>query len=95
MEAGVQPGPYTNRHAGCVIMLGKGIQDRRIRRMWASPKGAEGRALALRIKKGPMDVVCGAMYFPVQPTDEAKTRAYRQCVKLITACLRKTLQEIP
>ena len=62
-------------------MLGKGVQERHIRRTWGSPRGADGRALALRVRKGMMHVVLGVFYFPVQPAEKGMLGAYRQTVK--------------
>eukprot|EP00959_Pyramimonas_sp_CCMP1952_P120579 2521205-Pyramimonas_sp.AAC.1 len=46
LEAETGDGPYTNRSTGCAVILHPPFSQKHIRRTWASPPGAYGRAMA-------------------------------------------------
>eukprot|EP00959_Pyramimonas_sp_CCMP1952_P221507 4630373-Pyramimonas_sp.AAC.1 len=53
---GWKRGPYSNRSAGCAIILGPRIPRRNIVGVWTAPQAAAGRGLAIRAKSNQFDL---------------------------------------
>eukprot|EP00959_Pyramimonas_sp_CCMP1952_P070210 1465812-Pyramimonas_sp.AAC.1 len=63
--------------------------------MWSSPEGAYGRAMAVRIQRGPVDVTAIIIYFQTQPKRTAELPHYVATVKTLIEWYDHVLSELP
>ena len=84
-----QPGPLTNRSAGCSVILGRRLRLRQVRSIAVAPAALAGRGGVVRLKSGASDITLVVGYPP--PSEErdtegsasAKGKAARQTLQWI------------
>eukprot|EP00959_Pyramimonas_sp_CCMP1952_P139454 2918331-Pyramimonas_sp.AAC.1 len=58
--------------------------EQHVCRTWPSPSGAAGRALAARVRRGPLDMAAIVLYFPPQPRHARLVPHYKETVRMLT-----------
>eukprot|EP00959_Pyramimonas_sp_CCMP1952_P394064 8256838-Pyramimonas_sp.AAC.1 len=87
--------PLSNVSAGCSVILGKGLQEKHVMQVWASPSELKGRCLAVRVKRGRCDLCAVSLYFPPKPSSLQQRAQYLRTVKALCAWLRDVLASLP
>ena len=84
LEAGWARGQYTNKSAGCAILLGKPFRRSNVTHTWCTKKSLAGRGVAAKVVTRNTRLLVAGLYFPPPPNKNSKFPAYKKaCDKLI------------
>ena len=88
-------GRFTNRAAGCAVLLTNRISKDLVARVWDGPSEAQGRAGAIRVKDKRRDIVLITMYWPPPTSGKGQEKNWKPGIEVLTYWLRDVLLEVP
>ena len=78
------PGVFTNKSAGCSVMLSKRIDHKSVKKIEVGPDDLAGRAGSVRIDQGPLRIKAIVAYFAPRPKRASELPAWNVgCKKLM------------
>jgi len=92
---GYGAGPFTNRSAGLSILLGGKVRHKRVVEVKSPPGSLQGRAGAVRVKQGPLDIMIIGMYFPPAAAGHQKQLARVKAVKALIMWVQEIIHQCP
>ena len=87
--------PYSNRHAGCSILLGRRFLKSRVKEIFSPPASVQGRDGGVRIKSGVLDLAVLVAYFPPRPPETSKQRVWIKTAALLIEWMLGILRGLP